>query len=223
MGYRAVIFDLDGTLLDSVDDLADSTNITLRQLGFPEHDREAYKYFVGEGLENLARQALPEDHRDVDTLAKCAALLRDEYGRRWADKTRPYEGVPELLDTLASQGIKMAILSNKPDEFTKVVVAKLLPKWRFENVAGSKPSVPKKPDPTVSLQIAETAGIPPSEFIYLGDTHTDMETANAAHMYAVGALWGFRTADELIKSGAKVLIKRPMDLLELLWPSQTMP
>jgi len=216
MKYRAVLFDLDGTLLDTLDDLADSMNAALGRLGFPSHEVVAYKYFVGDGIINMARRALPEEHRDEVTVARCARLLREEYAKRWADKARPYDGIPELLDALSERGIRMAVLSNKPDDFTRICVSRLLSGWRFEAVVGVSDSVPPKPDPKGALEVAARLHIPPGGFLYLGDTNTDVKTAVAAGMYPVGALWGFRTADELLANGARVLIEKPGDLLELL-------
>ena len=216
MKYQAVLFDLDGTLLDTVQDLADSVNTVLRRFGFPEHGTESYKYFVGDGVEQLARRALPENRRDEATLTKCINAIREEYSRRWANNTRPYEGIPKLLDTLTARNARMAILSNKPDDSTKATVSKLLPDWHFDLIVGASPSVPMKPDPGAALEIARSLNIPPNAFLYLGDTGTDMRTACAAGMYPVGALWGFRKADELTESGAKTIIKDPGELLDLL-------
>jgi phosphoglycolate phosphatase len=216
MRYRAVLFDLDGTLLDTLEDIADSVNIVLSRSGLPEHDIESYRYFIGEGIEELAMRALPEDMQDEATINEYVAAIREEYGGRWANKTRPYQGIPELLDTLTARGIKMAILSNKPDNLTGITVSSLLSDWRFECVIGAAPAVPIKPDPSMALEIARRLDIPPGEFIYLGDGDTDMKTAVAAGMYPVGALWGFRTAAELTASGASKLIDKPADLLELL-------
>jgi len=216
MAYKAVLFDLDGTLLDTLEDLADSMNVVLRRFGFPEHPVEPYKYFVGDGVDNLVLRTLPEAHRDPATVQLCMAAMREEYARRWADKTHPYDGIPELLDALTARGIRMAVLSNKPDDFTKLCVARLLPRWRFGLVAGMRPSGPKKPDPAGARAAAEHFGLRPAEVLYLGDTNTDMQTAVAAGMFPVGALWGFRTADELVANGAKVLIEKPLDLLQLL-------
>jgi len=216
MKYQAVLFDLDGTLLDTVQDLADSVNIVLRRFGFPEHGTESYKYFVGDGVDQLAHRALPENHRDEATVTKCIKAIREEYSRRWANNTRPYEGIPELLDTLTARNTRMAILSNKPDDSTKATVSKLLPDWHFDPIVGASPSVPMKPDPEGALNIARSLNIPPNSFLYLGDTGTDMRTACAAGMYPVGALWGFRKADELTESGAKTIIKDPGELLGLL-------
>ena len=222
--HRAVLFDLDGTLLDTVQDLADSVNTVLRRFGFPEHDVQAYKYFVGDGVEELARRALPEGHRDQATLAKSMAAIREEYSHRWANNTRPYQGIPELLDALSAADVRMAILSNKPDDSTRATVSRLLPGWRFHPVVGASASVPMKPDPGGALAIARSLNLPPVAFIYLGDTATDMKTARAAGMYAVGALWGFRTAAELTQNGAQTIIEKPGHLLELLradGPSQS--
>jgi len=124
--------------------------------------------------------------------------------------------VTELLDSLVRKGIRMAILSNKPHEFTELMVSKLLSKWQFEIVLGALPGTPKKPDPAVALEIAKRMEIPPAEYLYLGDSDVDMQTATAADMYPAGALWGFRTGEELLHGGAKILIKHPAELLDLL-------
>ena len=177
----------------------------------------AYKYFVGNGLSNLVRRALPEGSREDEALvAACLDSMNREYGERWKDKTRPYPGVPEMLDALSRRGVKMVVLSNKPDAFTKLTVGELLADWKFDVVFGERPSVPRKPDPAGAFEISDLIGVPPGSFLYLGDTATDMITAVAAGMYPVGALWGFRTAEELIANGAKTLIQEPPDLLQLL-------
>lgn len=213
LSYRAVLFDLDGTLLDTLEDLADSMNAVLRQLGFPEHPLEPYKRFVGDGVVNLVRRALPEGHRDDATVSRAVALMRRIYGEHWADKTRPYPGIPELLDALVRLGVRMAVLSNKPEDSTRLCVAKLLPRWRFHAVVGQSSAVPPKPDLAGVRLITAQLGLPPEQFVYLGDTDTDMRTANAAGMFAVGALWGFRSADELLANGAKALVGHPNELL----------
>jgi phosphoglycolate phosphatase len=215
MTFRAVLFDLDGTLLDTLDDLADSTNLALGRLGLPQHPVESFKQFIGDGIENLIRRAVPEDRRDAATLAECVTLTRQNYSVRWAEKTRPYEGIPELLDALGSRDVPMAVLSNKPHDFTQLCVDRLLAGWRFEVVLGAMPTLPKKPDPTGAWQIAERLSARPAEIVYLGDTGTDMQTAVAAEMFAIGALWGFRDADELRANGACVLIQHPLDLLPI--------
>ena len=215
MVYRAILFDLDGTLLDTLKDIADSVNIALAQLGFPQPEVEAYKYFVGDGRVAMATRSLPEDYRDQVNVDRLAAYIEREYSKRWAIHIRVYDGIPDLLQSLADMGIKMSILSNKPQDSTEETVSRLLSQWRFELVLGAQPSIPMKPDPTSALQIARELNTPPSDFIYLGDTDVDMKTAASAGMYPLGALWGFRTADELLAGGAKELIQYPTDLLRL--------
>jgi phosphoglycolate phosphatase len=175
---------------------------------------DAYRYFVGEGMEMLVRRALPGDRRDEGSVSRCLGEMRAEYGERWARKTRPYPGIPELLTALVSRGLTAAIVSNKPQEDTLAVVSHLLGSWTFAAVVGARPGLPRKPDPSGALEISRTLGIPPDLWLYLGDTATDMQTANAAGMFAAGALWGFRDADELSAAGAKVLLRHPLELLE---------
>lgn len=217
MRFRAVLFDLDGTLLDTLQDLAEAMNSVLRRSGFAPHPLEAYKYFVGDGMATLVRRALPETYgNDEATASACLVAMKEEYRRRWTEQTRPYPGIPELLTQLAARGIQLSVLSNKPDEFTRLMVERLLPGWQFACVFGERPGVPRKPDPTAALEIAERCRVPVEAFAYLGDTATDMITATAAGMYAIGVLWGFRPAAELTASGARTLIGKPADFLDLL-------
>jgi phosphoglycolate phosphatase len=215
MSFKAICFDLDGTLLDTLDDLADSMNRALAAHDLPTHPVEAYKTFVGNGLKVLVQRAAPT----VDDPELSQALIdgmRAEYGKRWAEKTRPYEGVAEMLTAIQQQGIPMAVLSNKPHEFTELCVAELLPHWKFQRVYGVQEEVPPKPDPTGAKRVAQELGVAASEVLYVGDTNTDMETGSAAGMYAVGVTWGFRDADELTAAGAKQLINHPSELLTLI-------
>jgi phosphoglycolate phosphatase len=216
MKYEAVIFDLDGTLLDTIEDLAGSMNAVLYALGFPVHDTDSYRYFVGTGVRNLVRKALPEDFRSDKMVDNGVAAMLNEYKKRWDNKTRPYEGIPEMLGSLAGLGIRMSILSNKPHELTLKAVNALLPNWRFECVFGDRKGVPKKPDPSSALEIANIMDIPTEKFLYMGDSGTDMETARAAGMYPVGVKWGFRKPEELISSGAKKIIDKPQELIGII-------
>jgi phosphoglycolate phosphatase len=216
MPYQAVLFDLDGTLLDTLEDLADSANAALAEMGLPAHPIAAYKQFVGDGVENLVRRAMRMDVVDESSLARGLELTRREYARRWADKSRPYPGIADLLNGLNDRKMMMAVFSNKPDEFTRLCVQRLLPDWHFQFVLGATPDMPRKPDPRGALVVAARLGIAPDRFLYLGDTNTDMQTAVGAGMFAVGALWGFRTAEELRASGAAALAQKPTDVLELL-------
>jgi len=216
MKYRAVLFDLDGTLLDTIEDITSSMNSVLARLGFRGHERVEYKYLVGEGIETLVYRALPEAHRDDSTVARCLAAMMEEYRVQGLNNTRPYPGIPDLLDSLHTQGVRMAVLSNKPDDSTRSIVTALLPRWKFDLVLGSRPTVPLKPDPAAALEIAGRVGIAPEQFIYCGDTEVDMRLARAARMYPAGALWGYRTAGELRSAGAQILLDTPGDLLNCL-------
>ncbi len=217
MKAKAILFDLDGTLLDSIEDLTDSMNAALGRLGFPGHDVESCKRLVGEGIEHFATNALPARKRsDGSTIARLVELLRDEYRKRWAQKTRPYDGIAELLGGLADRGLRLAVLSNKADDFTNLMVAHFFPNRKFEVVCGARPGMPRKPDPSPALRIAQEMGLDPAEIVLLGDTKTDMETGTRAGMVPIGALWGFRSAEELLASGARNLIRRPEELLPLL-------
>lgn len=196
MGYSGVIFDLDGTLLNTLDDLANSMNYVLRKHGFPVHAVERYRYFVGNGMEKLVRRALPPESQDEKMVELCLFEMEREYSERWHDATSPYGGINELIDRLDSMGIKISVLSNKPDYLTKMTTDKYFGITRFSFVIGARIGVPKKPDPFSALEISRLSKIPPSDYLYLGDSGVDMKTANAAGMYAVGATWGFREIDE---------------------------
>ncbi|MFH1570175.1 MAG: HAD family hydrolase [Gemmatimonadota bacterium] len=212
----AVVFDLDGTLLNTLDDLADSMNAVLAASGHPVHPVEAYRFFVGDGMASLVRRALPKGRRDAAAVAAAGERMRSEYDRRWADKTRPYPGVPELLDGLAARGLRLAVLSNKPDDFTRATVARLLDRWRFDAVQGLRSDLPRKPDPTAARAMAAALGLPTGRCLYVGDSSTDMVTARGAGMFAVGAAWGFRDREELVAAGAQAIAASPAQVLELL-------
>jgi phosphoglycolate phosphatase len=214
--FKAVSFDLDGTLLYTLTDVADAMNKALVHFGFSPHPVDAYKYFIGESVETEARRALPESARDPEFVRKVAVYSEEISDKCWGDNTHPYPGIPELLTELQHRGLFLVILSNKNDRFTKVMVKKLLPDWRFKIVQGALPDVPLKPDPTMALQIVNKLRIPPEQFLYLGDTSTDMQTAVSAGMFPVGCIWGYRTAEELLSAGAKVLINTPAEVLDII-------
>lgn len=215
MNFKAVIFDLDGTLVNSIEDLADSMNEVLRQNNLPVHNIEAYKYFVGNGLRNLVKAALPESHQEEDVIKNAMAEMMETYSHNCIKKTTVYEGVPDLLDGLVLRDIKAAVFSNKPDELTKKVVKALFPSYHFEAVIGFTHDSLKKPNPLVPLQFCDTFGLLPKKVLYVGDSGVDMQTANNAGMFAVGVLWGFRTKEELAVNGAKYYLSHPLDLLKL--------
>lgn len=207
---RAAIFDLDGTLADTLADIAAAMNHALAALGLPTHDLAAYRRFVGEGVEQLAIRALPADRQEV------RPALIERYIARYADvlleASRPYDGIPELLDALAARGVALAVLSNKPDPATQRVVAGLFAPGRFATVLGRRPGVPHKPDPHAALAVAAELGIAPADFVFVGDTAIDMKTAVAAGMLPVGAAWGFRP-EELAPNGARFVAAHPADVL----------
>lgn len=215
MRFDAVIFDLDGTLLNSLAGIADAMNMLLKQLGYPTHPVEAYKYFVGEGLAELLNRTIPAEKLTLHSMDGLVKQYRALYDITWPQKTVPYDGVPEMLDALSATKIKLAVLSNKSDEFAGRMAAALLPRWKFEVVKGLRPGEPRKPDPASALQIAGITGVDPANTIFMGDSGVDMETASRASMYAVGVLWGFRQAEELMANGARQLIKHPMELLKI--------
>lgn len=214
--FSAVLFDLDGTLLDTLADIAHSANESLENLGFPTHEVDAYRLFVGDGLRMLFRRALPAESRTEAVIDRCAEFFREAYSRQWNVYTRPYDGVPKLLEALTARDIKMAVLSNKPDLFAKRCVDEYLPKYPFQMVLGQRDGVPRKPDPTGANEIIHAIGVRPEQVAYLGDSATDMKTALAVGMYPVGAVWGFRSRDELQQYGAQAVINRPTELLDLL-------
>lgn len=215
MDFKAVIFDLDGTLLDTLEDIADAMNSVLGKHGCPLHETDAYRHFVGDGVYRLVERVLPEVKRDDETVAEFVEAYREAYGKNWNSKTRPYAGIPEMLEDLAARRLKLAVLSNKPDEFANRCVNEFLSRWSFHKVLGYREEIPQKPDPAGAFKIAESLHIQPGKILYLGDTSVDMKTAVAAGMYPVGALWGFRSFEELLGAGARKLIEKPQELLTL--------
>ncbi|MES2707116.1 MAG: HAD family hydrolase [Verrucomicrobiota bacterium] len=212
----AAIFDLDGTLLDTLDDLADSANEALSAHGHPVHPVNSFRTFVGDGMAVLMERILPEAARTPEQIGLLLSRYRTAYDARWRLKTQPYPGIVAMLRELASRGIPMAVLSNKPQAYTEIVVAHFLGEHRFEVIFGQRDTVPRKPDPAGAIEIAEQLNLPPAEILFVGDTSTDMDTATAAGMIPVGALWGFRPEAELRAHGAQFLIAEPAALLPLL-------
>lgn len=210
----AVVFDLDGTLVDTLADIGHAMNAALAALGQPGHPFEAYRGFIGEGVRRLAERALPPGRGDLVDAA--TAEFRRVYGEHLLDRTRPYPGVPELLDGLVAAGVPLAVLSNKPDPATRRIVESLFARWPFAEIGGERPGVPRKPDPAAALAIADALGVAPARCLFVGDSGIDVATARAAGMVAVGAGWGFRGADELRAAGADVVLGAPPELLPLL-------
>ena len=216
MPYRAALFDLDGTLLDTLEDIVNAVNRVLAGKGFPTHELDVYRYFVGDGSAMLINRALPEEKRTDDVIRGCLKQFLEDYGRNLNIKTKPFEGIPEMLDALKDRGLKMAILSNKPHELTKQCATKLLSNWNFDVVIGQRNGVPHKPDPAGALEVADRLNIPPADFLYVGDSGVDMKTAAASGMFPVGVLWGFRSMGELKDNGSLALVDHPSEILSFL-------
>jgi phosphoglycolate phosphatase len=216
MRIRAVIFDLDGTLLDTLADISHAMNSALAILGFPPHTQDEYRYFVGSGMPTLARRSLPADSTDDATLALALERMRDEYAKCWDRTTRPYPGIPGMLERVHDMGIKTCVLSNKPDDFTKLCVERMLPCSHFVHVAGVTPALPAKPHPSAALRLALAMGVEPGETAFTGDSSVDMKTAVAAGMLPIGVTWGFRSESELLESGAAMIAREPGEIPGLL-------
>lgn len=217
MEFKGIIFDLDGTLLNTLDDIGSCANHVLKKRGFPVHEIGEYRYFIGDGAAMLMQRALPENNRDPDMVAACVQEFNAVYQKNGDSKTVLYPGIPELLDELTEMKTKKAILSNKPHELTLRSVQNLLARWRFNLVFGQRDHVPRKPDPAGALEIAAHLDIVPSEILYLGDSSVDMKTAVSAGMFPVGVLWGYREKDELRENGAGKFVNHPYEILDLLF------
>lgn len=218
MKLEAVLFDLDGTLADTLSDLAASGNWCLERLGLPAQSVADYRWHVGSGLQVMAERttaaagAPPESGAARDF----AALFREHYAGHHLDSTLPYDGVLAMLSALAEQGLQLAVLSNKPMEFTREMVAALFPAGLFAAVWGQQDRYPRKPDPASALALVAELGVAPEACAFVGDTSVDMDTATAAGMLPVGVLWGFRTREELLSHGARHLANSPEEVTRVL-------
>jgi phosphoglycolate phosphatase len=208
MKYKAAIFDLDGTLLDTLEDIAFSMNAALREMGVPAHPAADYRGFVGQGLDMLAYEVLPESRRDEVSVKQCVAAMRTVYAGRWAHETKPYNGVSGMLAALRKAGVRCAVCSNKAHDFTMRIISHFFGGKTFDAVVGGGKFAPK-PDPAGVLHIAASMGLAPEEIIYVGDSDVDMRTAVNAGMYPLGVTWGFRSKEELLANGAKTIVDTP--------------
>lgn len=203
------IFDLDGTLADTLCDLADATNYALQKLGYPVHPYESYKKFVGNGVQKLCYRALPDDRKeDTDRLLE---IFSEYYGQHFLDKTRLYDGMRETLSILAKNNVILAVATNKPQNFARQIIDKLLPEFDFVKVLGGCAERPKKPDTAIISEII--SGLPEDNQVFMiGDSNVDIQTAKNAGIYSIGCAWGFRGREELVNAGADFIAEKSEDI-----------
>jgi phosphoglycolate phosphatase len=216
MKFNCVIFDLDGTLVDTLADIAASMNRALEGRGFPPVPLEEYAGMVGWGIKRLALLALPPDVRDEKTAEPVAADAVRFYAENPLVHSRPYPGIPQLTADLKRLKIKTAVLTNKPDPVARMVIDGLFPQGTFDIILGDKPGVPRKPDPAAVWDILMALDRSPRNTIFAGDSEIDMETARAAECHALGVSWGFRSRAVLEKAGAERIVENPEDILTLI-------
>ena len=213
---KGIIFDLDGTLIDSLADIATAANSVLEKFGFQPHPVEPYKTFVGDGVNVLMERIVPGQEITDEFRMKFLMAWKDAYAVQWKIQTRPYDGIPEVVDGLKEGGFKIGVLSNKPQEFTQACVAEFFQSGDMDPVWGLCDDRPKKPDPKGALAMAAAWKLKPEEILYIGDTNTDMQTAVNAGMWPLGVSWGFRPHTELESCGAKAVVDHPSEILSLL-------
>lgn len=212
---KLLIFDLDGTILNTLEDLADAANHVLAQHGFPTHPVDAYRYFVGNGMPTLIQRILPEEHKSDAIYDICFKEFLDYYTVHMHDKTHVYEGLTETLETLQVRGIQLAVATNKVHSALAPLMANFFPTIRWQALFGQRQGIPVKPDPQIVYDILEATGCTKEETLYLGDTCVDMETAHRAGLKAIGVLWGYRPRTELEEAKADVIIEQPRQILSL--------
>ena len=217
-GKKTIIFDLDGTLIDSLEDIAVCMNQVLKELNLPIHEMNDYKYFVGGGISILVDNALNALNKKItdELKEKVTQRFKEIYDQKLHLKTKAYDGIYELLDELVTLDCNIGILSNKPHEFTVQYANSLFSKYNIKEVHGQKSDVPKKPDPIAAISIANSFNIPCEEIYFVGDTMVDMQTAVNANMIGIGVLWGFRDEKELMENGADFIVKHPLDILDII-------
>lgn len=211
-----IIFDLDGTLLNTIDDLAAATNHALRQHGYPVHGLWVYPTMVGNGVRKLVERALPEDARSENTIREVLASFTAYYTEHCCDATKPYPGIPELLEDLTAKGINLAVASNKYQLAVTTIIAHYFPDANFRAILGNEDDMPRKPDPSIVFKALSMCPTPKSQVLYVGDSGVDMETARRACVESVGVTWGFRTIHELKEAYADHIISTPSQILDLI-------
>lgn len=212
---KAVLFDLDGTLVNSLADLACSTNYALEKFGFMTHETESFKYFVGDGMPKLIERALPEDKRDEKHIESVLSVFMEHYKEHYCDRTKAYDGICEAIESLVSLEMKLAVVSNKIQNMAETVTNKIFGD-RFSVICGKREGYPAKPDPTLTLEVINRLGVKPQECVFIGDSGMDMAVAKNADCVALGVLWGFRCEKELIDNGADFIIKEPFEIIKII-------
>ncbi|MCH4156142.1 MAG: HAD family hydrolase [Muribaculaceae bacterium] len=210
------IFDLDGTLLNTIDDLGHAANYALQTNGFPTHGIAVYPFFVGNGVRKLIERTLPEDNRDTETVEHLLKDFKTYYNEHNTDFTKPYAGIPELLHSLTDKGVRLAVASNKYQLATSKIVSHFFPDIDFVAVVGHNEGYPTKPDPSIVFEILGKAQVAKAKTVYIGDSGIDMETARRACIDSIGVTWGFRSEKELIKSYAVRIVHSPSEILDLI-------
>jgi phosphoglycolate phosphatase len=212
MRYKAAIFDLDGTLVDSLTDLADATNYALAMFGQPCRNLQTFRQMVGEGTKTLISRALEPDKQHF--LEKVLEKMREKYAKICLNKTKPYKGLPQVIGELAKKSVKLAVLTNKDQKMAERIVNYFFDSY-FDIIAGATASIAVKPDPTQTLQIVDKFKLKPQEAVFIGDSNIDMQTAKTCKMFAVGVSWGLGSIEELKENGADIIIDRSKKLLEI--------
>lgn len=211
-----LIFDLDGTLLNTIADMAVSTNYALGMCGFPTHETSAYKFFIGNGINKLFERVLPEGEKTQENILKLRQYFLDYYGVHNSELTLPYEGIPELLQNLQNRGFKLAVASNKYHKATEKLIQYFFPEIDFVAVFGQRDGIPTKPDPTIVYDILSIAKFDKMAVLYIGDSGVDMQTAQNAGIDACGVTWGFRARAEMEAFSPKYMVDSPSEILKIL-------
>ena len=214
---KLAIFDLDGTLLNTIEDLGYAANHALQAHGYPTHSIASYPFFVGNGVRRLIERVLPEDARTEATIDRLLVTFKEYYNDHNTDYTKPYEGIPELLSLLSSRGVAIAVASNKYQAATEKLISHFFPTLSFIAVEGQKEGVPVKPDPSIVFEILAKAKTPKADTIYIGDSGVDMETARRACVDSVGVTWGFRPEKEHVVNHADTIVNSPGDIAKLIF------
>lgn len=215
MKFNAVFFDLDGTLVNSLEDLASCVNYVLKQKGYPTHKTECYKLFAGDGILKMIERAAPSELSDSPIILELKEMFMQYYAEHYADNTTAYEGLIDLVESLKKKGIKLAVVTNKAQEMAQKVVEKLFGN-SFDYILGLREGIPAKPDPTGIFMAMKELSVEPSECAFVGDTGMDVAGGVNAGAYPIGVLWGFREKDELVKFGAKEFASTAEELLNII-------